>query len=215
MDFKIGDTVVDVWGNLAEVTGVHAYLSVRWKNHPGLITGLWPAEDFKPFDPKPPRPAVVGNWYRVTVPGDYYGMVGFLYEDDGDDLEQDPFWLYLPEVDEESDEPCEVPFSASELEDWAPKVGERVIEKGIEDECGTVLRVTGNTVRVLWDEYPSAQDFDLSDLEPADESAADGFSEGDDVEYNNPFFAQPIKGVVVKLGDDRSFIKFPSGKMPD
>lgn len=213
MDFKIGDSVVDVHGNIAEVTVVHEYLTVRWAGHPNLITGLWPAEDFKPFNPAPPRPFAVGQWVRVTEPGEFYGMVGFVFEDDGADLENQPFWLYLPEYDETD----EVPFSASELTAWIPKTGERVVEKGegLEDDYGTVLRVDGDTVRILWDDIPAAQTFAIEDLEPADESEPESFDEGDYVEYHSPFFAQPFKGVVVKLGDDRSFIKFPSGSLPD
>jgi hypothetical protein len=99
---------------------------------------------------------------------------------------------------------------------WVPNVGERVAEAGVEDEFGTVLRVDGTSATVLWDDYKQAQPFEIDDLEPVDESEAEEpIKEGDSIEYHNPFFARPFKGIALRVGDGVTFIRFPAGGMAD
>lgn len=225
--FKAGDRVEDRFGNEATVISEHVYLRVRWDDMPPAshIIGMWPADDFKAVTGFAP-----GDFVRIVSDDEFNGCVGMVYEVDCDD-----FWVALFD-DEQSDEP----FTANELTPWTPVVGDRVVEAGDEDyeEVGTVIGFRGDIVRVLWDDYPAAQDWRLAELEPADEGSDDepeddepapvvaavapdndnepeSFNVNDLVEYHNPFFSSPIAARVHAIGEGRTFLKFASRTMPD
>lgn len=223
MNFSKGDRLVDAHGNKATVVGALTYLSVQWDNMPG-ITGLWPAGDFKLEQAA--RPFKPGDYVRVNANSvdSFVGCVGMVYEDDGAPLNQDPFWVAVFD-DAETD----APFSASELQIWTPYVGDRVLERGEDEEPGTVIGLGPmvGQARVLWDDYKQAQTFAVADLEPYDESDDEDpepiapslqpemFNEGERVEYHNPFFAEPLVAKVARVGDGVTFLKFAEAGMPD
>lgn len=198
--FKIDDRLLSSCGAKGTVVGVSDTVTVLWDGW--AVAGTWPAENFELL----PRKFAVGQYVRVvSTDPEYADVVGFLYEDDGDEEENAPYSVSLFD-----DFGTEENFSASELIPWVPLVGERVIEAGIEDEeTGTVVGWANSiTARVLWDSFPLAQDWLVADLEPADESE-DDFENGDIVVYSNPMFSGTSKAVVTFTdGGEAVAVKF-------
>jgi hypothetical protein len=197
--FNIGDRVAN-GGHTATVIGSTETVSLKWDANG--YTGIWPASAFTLI----PRKFKVGQFVRVlpAANDETVGEVGFLYADDGDPENQDPYWVALLDDDE-----SENPYSSDELEAWFTLVGERVVEaEEAEGEAGTVIGIGDPTrhdapqgvVRVLWDSFPQPQNWFARDLEPAEEYD-DGFEVGDTVEYSNPFLAEPLKGTVIQVDD--------------
>jgi hypothetical protein len=192
--FKIGDRVVDRSGGYtAKVVGVTDTIRVVWDCNG--IDGTWPDDDFELLA----RKFKPGQYVRIVATDPEYGNeVGIIFGDDGDDEENMPYEVALYDDSQTEDD-----FSASELIPWLPLVGEHVIEANNEsdqDEIGTVIGwANAVTARVLWESFPHAQDWLVTDLEPADESEPDcSFDDGgpyneirigDEVEYTNPFFS--------------------------
>ncbi len=220
MTFNNGDKIVDVHGNTATVVGARTYLQIQWDGWPHT-NGLWPAEDFKLVG----RPFKPGDFVRVLGldPG-YFGLVGMVFEDDGED--DAPYWVAL--YNEAGDD---VPFYADELELWTPRVGDEVLELNAEDGIvGVVIGLLQDDASVLWEGFPVAQRWPLSELEPFDEYSdededlpevespalqPDSFEPNERVEYHNPFFASALTARVVRVGDGVTFLKFADGAMPD
>lgn len=204
--FEAGDRIVNANGDTATVVGVTDTISVDWGD--GLY-GTWDAANFE----KVARTFRPGQFVRIdlAVP-EFGGEVGIVFDDDGDPEDMDPYSVALYDAAQ-----TEEFFSANELWPWLPLVGSRVIESGVEeDETGTVIGVSlpdcdgAIVARVLWDSFPHAQDWLVSDLEPADEYE-NGFSTGDAVEYSNPFFAGTAKATVVGVDGNLLGVEFEPG----
>jgi hypothetical protein len=90
-----------------------------------------------------PHTFKTGQFVRVVADDETNGMVGLVFDDDGDDETQDPYWVAL--YDPDDSEKC---YSANELIPWVPKVGERVIETsdcGHIGDVGVILANDGTT----------------------------------------------------------------------
>jgi hypothetical protein len=96
----------------------------------------------------------------------FNGRVGFLFEDNGNEEEDRPYYvaLYGDETDER--------FSASELIPWMPMVGDRVTELHSggtnEADVGIILANDGTTSHVRWETLKDAPYWPNIRLEPAD-----------------------------------------------
>jgi hypothetical protein len=198
--FKVGDRVTD-GVKAATVTSISETIGIVWDN--GNL-GLWNADAFELI----PRKFKPGDFVRSVADDNTFGTVGMVYEDDGDPEDQDPYWVALYDVEQ-----SEEPFSADELIPWVPKIGERVIEAGVDDEEeGTVIGWANTiTARVVWDSFPLAQDWLISDLGPVDEK---DFVAGDVVEYSHPIFSNIEQATVVGTGDGYLNVVFDSGFLP-
>jgi hypothetical protein len=110
-----------------------------------------------------------GQWARV-IGGKHVGDVGYIIDDSG--LSDIRYKIGLRDAVDEMN------FSASELELWYPKVGERVIEvgEGNEEEFGTVLFASSAGALILWDDFPDAQMFRISKIEPLLDELTDSVS---------------------------------------
>jgi hypothetical protein len=205
--FKNGERVADDFGNTGIVEDSIEMVRVRWDLFSNIY-GVYPVENFTPVT----RNFKPGDYVRV-VPSDsdFANEIGFVFEDDGDDEENMPYVVGF--FDEEESENS---FSASELIAWVPLVGDRVVASDDEDEVGTVIAVVDNAARVLWDEYPSPQNWPLDDLEPADGYEEDDvFEVGDEVEYTNPFLASPITAVVLDSRENCLGVSFHANPSMD
>jgi hypothetical protein len=196
--FKIGDKVTNS-GVVATVIGVEQLLRVDWGNG---IFGFWPASSFTLVQ----RKFKEGDFVRSIADDETNGTVGVVFEDDGSEEDSDPYWVGLFDAD------CsEFPFSAHELIPWVPIVGERVIEADADDdEEGTIVSVADGRAVVLWDSFPLAQDWPLSDLEPAEEFEEDDFEVGDEVVYSNPLFTNTYSARVMDVQENVVFVNFES-----
>lgn len=204
MEYKAGDRV-SIGGNTATVINSFETLHIKW-DYAYETYGTWPASDFTEVE----RAFDEGQFVRVISNGGFKGEVGIIFEDDGAPETEGPYWVGV--FDEfESEES----FSASELIPWVPHVGDRVIERGDDegDEVGTVLACDGYTARILWDGYRLAQEFPVSDLEPADESEV--FEVGDTVEYCSPVFAGPIEATIIGFDDVGLRVRFTRDFLPE
>jgi len=203
--FKIGDRIVNRHGETATVVDSSEILTIDWD---AGVMGFVPASAFKLLA----RKFTTGQYVRVVdTDDDFAGVVGFIYEDDGDEEENMPYAVALFD-----DFGTEENFSASELIPWVPFVGEHVIEannEAEEDEIGVVVSSDPDNgrVRVLWESFPLAQDWPVSDLEPADED--EFFSEGDVVVYNNPLFTTPARAKVVAVEGNVLRVNFEIGSI--
>jgi hypothetical protein len=194
--FNIGDKVSS-GGAEATIIGIEDLLRVDWGDG---IYGFWPASSFELV----PRKFKEGDFVRSVADDDTNDTVGIIFEDDGDDEDSDPYWVGLFNAEGE-----ELPFSAYELIPWIPIVGERVIEADVEDdEEGVVIAVSGGNVRVLWDSFPLAQDWDVANLEPAEEFEDDDFEVGDVVTYSNPIFANTYNARVTDVQENIIHVSF-------
>lgn len=194
--FKTGDKVKAPTGHIATVVGSTETIHIRWDGSED-ITGNWPATLFTLVE----RKFKVGQFVRIVSDDEYNGNVGLIFEDDNEDEEKQPYNVFV--YDEHDNEEW---FSASEMIPWVPQVGERVIDPDDEDEAGRVLSVDGETTRVLWDQYPAAQNWPTAELEPADEE--NEFAVGDIVEYTNPFFTHTEKAEVTAIEGSIIRVKF-------
>jgi hypothetical protein len=203
--FKVGDRVTSGGKHHATVVGVTDTIKIQWDevDGDGIIFGTWQSDAFELI----PRKFKPGDFVRSVADDNTFGTVGMVYEDDGDPEDQDPYWVALYDVEQ-----SEEPFSADELIPWVPKIGERVIEAGVDDEEeGTVLNEDFGRAIVLWDSFPHAQDWPVTDLEPVDEH---DFVAGDVVEYSHPVFANIERATVVGAGDGYLNVVFDSGFLP-
>lgn len=171
--FKVGDRVTR-GDSHATVLNTDS-IEIQWDS--GAF-GTWPESDFELEQ----RKFKEGDFARVVgADPEYAGRVVFIFEDDNDPEDEEPYWTVFT-----AEDLGEVPFSADELIPWSPLVGARVVEPEEEDEVGTVIGWANSvTARVLWDSFPHAQDWLVSDLEPAFEDEDDSFETGDDVVYTN------------------------------
>lgn len=208
MGINIGDTVM---GHHGHAKVIDVFLLVQWNS--SKRAALYPAACLKPIE----RKFAVGQFVRITADDDTNGEVGIIYEDDGTDEYSDPYHVALYD-----DDASEEWYSADEMIPWLPKIGERVIEAGVEDddEGGTVITVSPDgRVKVLWDSFPHAQDWLVSDLEPEDKHEDDDdddkLKEGDEVEYTNPMFSGSCKATVTKVEGEGVSVKFASGPFRD
>lgn len=198
-----GDTIIDRYGNMATVRDTMESVSIQW--HDGVhIMGCYPAELFELV----PRKFREGQYVRIQTDDEYNGLIGFIFEDDGDPEDESPYAVFLY-----TDEGEEQIFDADEMIPWVPLVGERVIEAGVEgeeDEGGVVLGInlTGTeggvddvSVRVLWDSYPHAQNWLVEDLAPEDDyEESDEIAVGDEVEYESPgATVQEVDGNIIRV----------------
>lgn len=187
--FKSGDRVTDSSGDTATVVDTKEVALLRWDG------GYFGEYDVTTFE-------LVTRSYK---PGDYVrivetGVVGMVFDDDGDAEDNEPFWVAAFDADGVED-----PYSADELIPWHPAAGERVLEVGVEDETeGTIVFASNGNALVLWDGFPHAQDFPVADLQPVDEieiededEDEDEFEIGEEVTYANPFFAGEFQAQVV------------------
>jgi heat shock protein HspQ len=127
------------------------------------------------------------------------GDIGIVVEDDGDPEDEAPYTVYGFEED------AEYLADAADLELWKPKGGEHVVEVGDEEEIGTVIFDYGtNIYRVLWEDYPNAQDWELEHLEPYFEEDDEEipFQVGQRVESTNPFFNPGYTAKIVEVSDN-------------
>lgn len=200
--FVTGDKVISNCGQTATVVSTLEYVTVSWDGWP--INGTWPVEAFELVE----RKFRVGQWVRVVSEDEYNGMVGLIFADDGSEEDDMPYEvaLFNSDLDEYEDF-----FSADELEPWLPVAGERVVASDDEDEVGTVLLCVDGYARVLWDEYPKAQNWPVGDLEPADEEEDDEIRVGDEVEYSNPIFTDTARARVSEVNDNVIRVDFEPG----
>ena len=214
--FTAGDTIIDRYGNMATVRDTMESVSIQW--HDGIhIMGCYPAELFELV----PRKFREGQYVRIQTDDEYTGLVGFIFEDDGDPEDESPYAVCLYTDDDD----YEQIFDADEMIPWVPLVGERVIEDGEDDEGGVVLGInlTGTeggvddvSVRVLWDSYPHAQNWLVEDLAPEDDyEESDEIAVGDTVEYESPFLVDKYKAAVQSVDGNIIYVVFQDGPLPD
>lgn len=204
--FKSGDRVVNRHGETGSVIESTELIAIQWDI--GII-GCHPASAFELIA----RKFVPGQFVRIIADDETNGEVGIIFEDDGTDEYSDPYHVAL--FDEAASEEW---YSANEMVPWLPKVGERVIEAGIDDddEGGTVLAVANGTAKVLWDSFPHAQDWLVTDLEPEDQyEEEDELQEGDEVVYSNPMFAGTQKATITKIDGEAVNVTFTNGPFRD
>ena len=201
--FKSGDRVVTNNGDSATVLDSTESILIRWDSGP---VGIWSASHFELIA----RKFTVGQFVRITADDDTNGEVGIVYEDDGTDEHSDPYHVALYD-----DDASEEWYSADEMTPWLPKVGERVVEAGVEDdEGGTVLSIGNGRAKVLWDSYPHAQDWPVAELEPEDQYEDEGedeLQEGDSVVYSNPMFTGTCKATVTYTDGEAIGVAFSQG----
>ncbi len=184
--FEAGDSIKNKFGETATVIDSKEMVLLQWDSNATL--GTWDAKLFE----------LVTRSYK---PGDYVrivetGVVGMVFDDDGDPENEEPFWVAA--FDSEG---VEDPYSADELIPWHPAAGERVLEVGVEDETeGTIVFASNGNASVLWDGFPHPQDFAVAHLEPVDEiedKDEDDFEIGEVVTFSNPFLSGERNAKVV------------------
>lgn len=131
-----------------------------------------------------PSPAIEAP--RAFKVGQYVIMdnefIGEVTEDDGDDEDEAPYTV------RDIYNGVENLWSAEDLELWSPEPHERVVTTDDEDNAGTVLAVSETHALVLWDEFPTPQEWELDDLAPYEgEDNAPEFKRGNAVVYTRGF----------------------------
>lgn len=154
-----------------------------------------------------PRRWKEGDYARVITGVDpmYDGKVVYIFEDDGDPEDEEPYWCLLANGDE-------VPFNADELIPWMPIAGERVVSTDDDEEVGVILGLDSAVARVQWDDYPVAQNWLIAELEPAfEDEDEDEFEVGDTVVYSNPIFSSASEAEVIEVSENVIWVNFEPG----
>ena len=195
--FSAGDIIKNRDGDTATVLDTSEYVLLQWADG---TKGTWDSKHFE----KVTRSYEPGDFVRVIETG----IVGMVFDDDGDPEDNEPFWVSeFDEIGEEN------PYSADELQPWHPAAGERVLEADVDDDTeGTIVFASNGNASVLWDGFPHPQDFAVADLEPVDECEDDeDFEVGEIVVYSNPMFSGVAKAVVVGVDDELIQVCFEPG----
>lgn len=203
--FGKGDRIRNGMGEIATVLDTTEIVLLQWDSNKS--TGAWDASFFEKIE----RSFKPGDFVRSIADDETNGEVGIVIDDDGDDEYSDPFFVALYDKDG-----TEAPYSVDELVAWFPRVGERVLEAGVDDETeGNIVAISEDrkNARVIWDSFPHPQDFAIEDLEPADEFGEDEFKVGETVIYTNPFFSRTVKAKVLGVEDEVIRVRFEPGTL--
>jgi hypothetical protein len=143
----------------------------------------------------------------VVLGAVYQDLIGIVTADDGDDEEEIPYTVTFLKGQSRAISDNYI-FNASELKFWFPKAGDRVTERGIDEEPGTVVSNGFGTCVVKWDNIPTPQNgWDVEELYPIIEDKT-VFKVGQRVNYSSPFLRDPFTATITGVTGNTLFVKW-------